>query len=375
MLCDVHRHASVLLRGVLTLCLACWWSTADVAAQVSASSAVYIRSDTDQTTVVTPRLSLSAPVLDATRLDVVYTADVWTSASIDIRSSASKAVTEQRDEIDVAVSHELSDLRVTGAYRFSYEPDYESHGAALAGSLDLARKSTTLDVRLAASLDQVGRAGEPSFQRALRNASARFGLTQLLDTETFVQVVYEVMSASGYNSSPYRFAGIGTFDGRCRGAAFYCIPEANPSERLRHAFVLNARRALGEHLSAGISYRFYLDDWAIRSHTASGDVSFSPTEQLLLALRYRFYSQSAASHYGSSFSVSDSERQYFSNDKELATFVSHRVALELEKSVDYAGSELSFIATVAPSRFLYADFRPVPRIDVLELTLAARFTP
>jgi hypothetical protein len=221
---------------------------------------------------------------------------------------------------------------------------------------------------LAASRDQVGRAGDPGFERAARNLSARIGLTQLLDTETFVQLVYEVMSAHGYNSSPYRYVGIGTADGRCRGGAFYCIPEANPSERLRHAFALNARRALGERWALGLGYRFYLDDWAVRSHSALGELSFSPIQALMLTLRYRFYSQSAASQYRSSFSVSDSAQEYFSNDKELSTFMSHRVALELEYNAD----NWSLIAAIAPSTFQYADYLPVPRIDALELTLAVR---
>jgi hypothetical protein len=104
--------------------------TANARAQVSATSAVYVRSDTDHTTVIAPRVSLSAPVASAARLDLVYTADVWTSASVDIRSSASKAVTEQRDEINAALSHELGDVRLAGSYRYSHEPDYESHGAS-----------------------------------------------------------------------------------------------------------------------------------------------------------------------------------------------------------------------------------------------------
>lgn len=354
--------------SVLLGALSLLFGAANVGAQVTATSAVYVRSDNDRTTVIAPRVGLSAPVTGDTRLDLVYTADVWTSASIDIRTSASKAVTEQRDEINAALSHELSDVRLTGSYRFSHEPDYESHGAALGLLFDLAQKSTTLDLRLGTSLDQVGRAGDPSFERAARNLSARIGLTQLLDTETFVQLAYEVMSAHGYNSSPYRYVGIGTHDGRCRGGAFYCIPEANPSERLRHAFAVNVRRALGERFAIGLGYRFYLDDWAVRSHTALGELSFSPTPQLMFTLRYRFYAQSAASQYGSSFSVSDSARQYFSNDKELSTFVSHRVALEIE----YNLGNVSLIAAVAPSTFLYADYLPVPRIDALELTLAVR---
>ena len=78
----------------------------------------------------------------------------------------------------------------------------QSHGAALALGLDLAQKSTTLNLRLAASLDHVGRASAPSFERQLRNLSARIGLTQLL----YLLPPYEARGAT------FRYApsGVGT---------------------------------------------------------------------------------------------------------------------------------------------------------------------
>ena len=96
-----------------------------------ASTAVYVRSDSDQTTVITPRLRVGGNVSDTTRLDVSYSVDVWTSASIDIRTSASKPITEQRDEINVKLGQEAGDLTLSGGYRHSNEPDYVSNGGSL----------------------------------------------------------------------------------------------------------------------------------------------------------------------------------------------------------------------------------------------------
>ena len=74
-------------------------------------TAVYIRSDTDDTTVIAPRLRGQLEVAETTKATLVYAVDVWTSASIDIMASASKRpVTEQRDELDISIDHELAHL-------------------------------------------------------------------------------------------------------------------------------------------------------------------------------------------------------------------------------------------------------------------------
>src|SRR5690242_122617 len=120
-------------RGVGTglLVLACVLSPrASRADQLS--SAIYVRSDSDETTVVAPRLHAQLPLEETTNLNFTYAVDVWTSASIDIMTSASKVpVTEQRDEIDVAVDHAFDDITLSGSYRYSTEPDYLSNGGSL----------------------------------------------------------------------------------------------------------------------------------------------------------------------------------------------------------------------------------------------------
>mgnify|MGYP003444517306 CR=1 FL=1 len=338
-----------------------------------AGSSIYVRQDTDKTTVIAPRWHVGAPVADRTRVDFVYTADVWTSASIDIRTSASKAVTEQRDEINTTVTQEWEDFSLSATYRYSHEYDYLSHGATLSGSYAMAEKSSTLDFRVNATFDDVGRAGDRNFNRNVRNLGARIGLTQLIDANTFVQGAYELMSAHGFNSSPYRYVGIGSDNGLCSGmGTVFCIPEANPTERLRHALVGTLRRALGEQWAFGLSYRFYLDNWNVNSHTALAELSYSPRNTLLFALRYRFYLQAAAKHYKPTCSGSDTALRYYSNDKELSALMSHRLAVDIEKEVeiDDRGHKLNIVLSLAPSVFMFSNYLPLNQITAIEATLA-----
>lgn len=378
-----RREQTVPLRVWMLCTLAVLSVSAPASAQVIAGSSVYVRSDTDKTTVIAPRWHIGAPVADTTRVDLVYTADVWTSASIDIRTSASKRkVTEQRDEINTTVTQEFSDLSLSGTYRYSHEYDYQSHGGTLSGSYAMAEKSTTLDFRLGATFDAVGRAGDQNFDKSVRNLNLRLGLTQLIDQNTFIQVIYEIMDSNGFNSSAYRYVGFGTSNALCKYANAsptdkqYCVPERNPNDRLKHAFAVNFRRALGESLSLGLGYRFYFDSWAVASHTGTVELGWSPSTDLLLALRYRFYMQGAAKHYKQRFDYIDAEQMpAFSNDKELSSFMAHRLAFDIEKEVelDERGHKLSIVLSIAPSIFMYSNYAPLSQISAIETTLATVF--
>jgi hypothetical protein len=351
-----------------------------------AGAGVYVRTDSDRTTVITPRVRAAAPVGEATRVDVVYTVDVWTSASIDIRTSASKAVTEQRDEIDASATHEQGDLTLTGGYRYSTEPDYESHGGSLGLAYDLADNSATLALNASATFDEVGRVGDPRFARDARVLSARASYTQVLDPETLVQAIYEYGLATGFLSSPYRYVGIGSADGGCRlppdpiaawaiGASrlSHCLPERSPDERWRHAIALRGRRALGEAVSIGADYRFYIDGWELSSHTANVELAWSPAEDTVFGLRYRFYLQSAAAHYRPRFATLQQAGDHFTRDKELSPLSGHRLMLDFERGfrLDDLGHMLRAVLSVGPSIYLYTDFPPLDRITALEVTLAA----
>jgi hypothetical protein len=373
-----RRHTRLWLRA--TSFGAAWlllvpYSRAQEANPTSASSSVYVRTDSDHTTVVTPRIRVGAPVADQTRIDLVYTADVWSSASIDIRTSASQVVTEQRDEIDVSLQHVFSDLTVNGTYRYSKEIDYESHGGMLGGTYALANKSASLGLIARAAFDAVGRAGDPTFRRSASTLSAQASFNQVFDPKSFGQLIYELSAQQGYLSSPYRYVRIAMDPGQVPSTCVYpvksCVLENNPGSRLRHAFALNGRRALSNRFSVGANYRFYLDDWHVTSHTIGIDGAWIPGEGWLLALGYRYYRQSAASHYQPFYLALPMPTQYTS-DKELTALSSHRIEVELSRTwtLDSHGTELRTVLLAAPSYFAYDDFLPLDHITALDLTVA-----
>jgi hypothetical protein len=340
-------------------------------AEDSASAAVYVRGDSDHTTVISPRLRLRSELLADTHVDLVYTVDVWTSASVDIVASASQPVTEQRDELDVGIDHVSGDFTFGAGYRYSIEPDYESHGGSLRIAWELADKAATLAWSLGASSDQVGRVGDERFDEATDTFTTGVSFTQVLDVDSLLQVLYDVAVVRGYQASAYRYVALGG-DGQCRGSAPFCLPEQNPRERLRHALALRLRRALGERWSAGAGYRAYLDDWGLVSHTAKADLAWAPERRSTLALSYRFYAQGAADHYKSLYLLGDRAARYFTRDKELSPLSSHRIGLAFDWvwELESGASALRAGLELAPTFYQYDDYPALDRVTAFEATAA-----
>lgn len=340
-------------------------------------SAVYVRSDSDGTVVVSPHLRWQGQVDAATTVDAAYTVDVWSSASIDVRTSATQRprVTEQRDEIDVGVTRTLQELTLGASYRYSVENDYTSHGVVLTASQDLAQRATTLTATAALSQDAVGRAGYPQFSESLTTGNLGLSVSQVLDPSSIVQLSYDLIVVDGYQASPYRYVGIDgvTADGACVPSSPTCQPEQLPLRRTRHALALQARRALGARASLGGSYRYYADSWALSSHTVDGRLSYLPSDPWTLQLNYRYYQQGAAEFYRAAYTSADDLR-YLTRDRELSPLDSGRVGLRIQRTWRFAGdaAERELRATLDAGRtaYSYDNFLGLDQVTAYELTFA-----
>jgi len=341
-------------------------------AEDTVSASIYVRNDSDRTTVITPDLSASVRLGDRTTVRAGYTVDIWTSASIDVRTAATRAIREQRDELNAGLAHELDDITIGADYRFSHEGDYVAHGGGLVLRYRFADGNATLGARLSAAQDTVSRSGDDDFERRLGTLGALLTFTQNLDPKTLIQLAYELTRRDGFQASPYRFVGVGG-DGRCAGSPL-CVPETHPTLRIRNALAMRARRAFGERWSFGLDYRFYFDDWGLRGNTVLGTVGIVPSERSLVSLRYRFHHQNGATFY-SPFYVIDDEvvPRFVTRDRELSPLFTHRLQVGYEHGFDLtdAGPELRMTFAVGGSTFKYLDFVGLDRVWALDFTLAA----
>lgn len=336
------------------------------------ASSFYVRSDSDGTTVVAPRVRFRKD-FGRTGVDFAYTSDMWTSASIDIRTAASASVTEQRDELDLTVDHELRAWTLAAAYRLSVERDYIAQGPRLSAAWEGLARNVRIEGSASLSVDQVRRAGDPGFVRPLRNVSLWLGYTQVLGRGTLLQIAGEQRVSMGYHASPYRWVGLGG-PVRCTAQTPLCVPEVVPNRRLRYAVAARVRQSLTPWASLGVDYRYYADSWRLQSHTVGGSLRFVPREQLLLDLEYRAYVQGAAWFYQSSYSI-DPPTGFVTRDRELSPMLDHQIAAMARWTRGFPNRrlELTFDARLAGILYRYNDFPGLSRVLAGEATVNLQF--
>jgi hypothetical protein len=373
---------SVFLWPRLWLSAICVFAPSASAHADGVTGSTYVRVDSDRTTVISPHARAAAKLSEQLEVNAAYSADVWSSASVDIRASASvrpgsvpgevHPVTEQRDQFNVGVAQSFEDWSLSGGYRLSIEPDYLSNGGTLGTTVDLASNAARLSANLSAFFDLVGRSGDPNFSRGLATYIANLSFTQIIDPNMLVQLTYEPAHARGYQASPYRWVGFGgDASGFGCAQANQCWPEKVPRARWRHALAVLVRRALGPVVSVGASYRFYLDDWGLLSHTLLGDVGINLAEHTLLSLQYRFYTQNGADFYRRRY-AGLTVSALRTRDRELSPLQFHRLGLEIDQRIYEFDQGRTLVATfgVGGNFYFYSDFVGLERVRALEVTAA-----
>jgi hypothetical protein len=339
---------------------------------------VFVRTDSDHTVVVSPRIHLNQSVNETTSVDLTYAADVWTSASVDIRASASLPVSEQRDELDVGVTHAFDDLTLSAGYRFSIENDYVSHGATGSASLDLAEHNSTLALSGYVFGDTVGRSGTPQFARSLVTVGARLSFTQVLGAATLGQLTYELSHLDGYQASPYRWVGFGGTGFGCQpkpgqdASTLPCLPEHEPDTRTRNAAALVLRHGLVDWLSVGGTYRFYFDAWGLVSHTLGAQLGWLLDPNSLVTLRYRYYTQNGVNFYRRVYESPPSRTTFTTRDREQSPMQDQHVGLEFEHKVPINAdrARLAFRLSVGGHLYSYSDFAGLEQVTALDVSFA-----
>lgn len=341
-----------------------------------ASSSVYVRADTDRTTVVSPEIRAAAAVGERVTVEASEVVDAWTGASIDVITAATGTIRERRFETNAQVGYRGDLWAFALGLRHSFENDYGSLGGSLRLAADVFQRNTTLALVGFGSTDAVGRAGDPGFRRGVVQLGGRVSVTQVLTRSTLAELQWESVRLEGYQASPYRFVGVGG-DGVCGGRAVFCLPEHVPDGRLRNAPSIRLRQALSTRASLGCDYRFYFDSWGLQSHTIEPDLAWLMGRSGTLSVSFRHHTQGRADFYRARYLGLDGSEGFFTRDRKLSTFSYHGVGLSYVHDLRLRdeGTVLQLGARAAFTRFHYLEFLGLERVSVLETTayVALRF--
>lgn len=207
---------------------------------------------------------------------------------------------DKRYSGNIELDAKLGRHTLTPGFAWSEESDYLSRGISLSDAVEFNEKNTILQLGASHNFDEVQRNGNP-FPSPKDKGSTEgiVGLSQLLTPRTTFSAAVTFGNDSGYLSDPYRLAqyvpvgfpfGIG-------------VSERRPSHRNKEIFYTSLTQHIDPlNASVEISYRFYHDSYDISAHTLGLAWHQWFGKHVIVEPAFRFYEQSAASFYSTSFS-------------------------------------------------------------------------
>ncbi|MCC6337072.1 MAG: DUF3570 domain-containing protein [Myxococcales bacterium] len=322
------------------------------AADVVVSSKVQVYADSDATIVVSPHVTGSATFGTGTSVNATYTEDVVSSASVDVRTTASPRIYDRRQEVDFGLGQAVLGGQVSAAYMHARERDYTSNGGSLSFTREFLQRNLGVTARVGFMSNLVGRADDPAYVAPMSDWSGDLAATYTLTPRTIAQVAATVAQSNGMLASPYRKVRVQL------GDAVTLLPETEPGSRFRVAGAVGVKQYVGL-LVAHLDYRLYADTWSLLSHTAEARLVLD-FDALTVRLRYRFYVQNGAYFYQSFY---DAPKAYLSADRELSAFTSHLFGVKLEwlpLRSKKSGAVVRVDAKVEGMYFQYPDFPRLP---------------
>ncbi|MDO3383083.1 DUF3570 domain-containing protein [Gilvimarinus algae] len=181
-------------------------------------------------------------------------------------------------------------------------------GAALAG----ARVISRADFASEEAFEQQWQQLHSETHKARNTTSINAAVNQIISRNALAQVSYQYSHSRGYHNDSQKMVSV--ID--AAGDSLYNRYEVRPEQRQRHsAFArLLWHFAGGRVLDTG--FRFYTDNWGVRSHTLSAGVQFELGSNWRVEPQLRWYQQEAADFF--SQALRDNQTPFFSADYRLA---------------------------------------------------------
>jgi hypothetical protein len=312
----------------------------------------------ESTRVLSPEVKVTVDAPDE-RLTVgaAYLLDAVTSASIAtgtaVVTGGDNVFTELRHEAAGTLGSQLGMWQLGSFFRYSTETDYESRSTGLSAGRDFLQRSVNLSLSYAYNFDRVfrifdstgrrlpwcGGSIEPNCLGTGRRDSNLLqvhylaaGYTHALHRTVLLIGTLEYGNLAGPQDNPYRGMQI-------PGVSF----EKHPLQRHRFALFGSVRWHLPRtRITLEPRYRFYADDWAMRTHAIDLRGHFRATAHLRIRLRYRFYIQNEAFFWRDDMMYLDSEiactrstpQGCASADPKLDDWLSHTAGIQLTYGLD-----------------------------------------
>jgi hypothetical protein len=281
------------------------------------------------------QFSLLAPLSDQFELGITYQHEKMSGASpwytlrlgdgkpLQVMSGASIEDTRTDAAAKLRFVNDSASYAVIAAV--SDEDDYRSNSFGFEYSRDAEDKLTTWSFAADFSNDKINAVdadiyqSRPKHEQSKHTASGIVSYSRVLNKNSLVQFAVGMGKKSGFLSDPYKMVL----------ANFQLIGDSRPESRLSKTISARWRYFVDQTNSAlHVDYRFYSDDWHIRSHTV--DVSWYQNlpYDIQLVPSFRQYSQTSSFFYDVFYQNTRSDG-YYSTDYRLSEYGATTLGLKL----------------------------------------------
>jgi hypothetical protein len=241
-----------------------------------------------------------------------------TSASGHSTSNASGKVplttyNDHRDSISLGYSRRLGAHMPSIEFSHSKEKDYIADSIGLSDSWTIMEGRGTLHGGFSFSNDTVAPV-TTTLTFPKKERSFALGWTWILGEDDLMDVSGSLGRLAGDLNDPYKIVPVG----------LTTLPDRRPDTRERKTVVIKEAHHFDWDGALKTNYRYYWDDWGIKSHTLDFTYDQRVDDGWTITPRLRYYTQSAATFFSYSF---DAQQPYLSADYRLSSFNSILVGL------------------------------------------------
>lgn len=251
--------------------------------------------------------------------------DHYTSASSDMidlkaNSSASRADNRIYPALSWSRENESKGTTLMAGVSTSFEYDYQSYGANIGFSQKTANRMGEFTAKFQAYLDQVkliapielrtnegyGTSGRNTFALSL-------AYSQIINQNFQIEILGDAVQQTGYLSLPFH---------RVYFNDNSVHQEALPDKRFKIPLGVRANYFLGDKIILRAYYRYYTDDWGLKSNTLSLETPVKISPFVSVSPFYRYYSQTATKYFAP-YQQHTAFDDYYTSNYDLSKFDSH----------------------------------------------------
>lgn len=280
-----------------------------------------------------------------------YVAAVSGASGVASTGGGSSSLSDTRNEFLGGITHNFNNVIALDAYMdYSTESDYKSTTPTITLKKDLFEKNTTLTLGYSRNMDTVsGTFMDASEERNTDNFF--LGITQLISPVAVMQIGYSRNQSGGYMPEGVRLVPVdGVTADTCTGESATCVDESFPDKRNRNAYLVSVNRyfidGLGGLLNRSavkLTLRYYDDDWDITSYAGEVEYYKYLTEQAVLRLNYRYYTQTQAFFIKDSYGSAD---RYKSTSPQLEEFDTNLAGIKMTYFLKDSGLPLVMLNAI-----------------------------